>query len=124
MERRTRQRTAIEKALHAADRPLTPVEVLEAAQRHVTGLGIATVYRALRAMIAEGDASMVAVPGSAPRYEPSHRGHHHHFHCRSCHRVFEVAGCPGNLKRLAPQGFELEAHDVVLYGRCGQCASG
>jgi Fur family ferric uptake transcriptional regulator len=123
MERRTRQRTAIEQALGEAARPLTPAEVLMAAQRLVPGLGIATVYRALRAMLDEGSAHLVEIPGSAPRYEPAHLGHHHHFHCRTCHRVFEVEGCPGNLKRLAPAGFELEGHEVVLHGRCGQCAS-
>jgi Fur family ferric uptake transcriptional regulator len=123
MERRTKQRAAIETALRGAARPLTPGQVLAAAQRAVPGLGLATVYRALREMIGEGTAYVVEIPGSAPLYESAHLGHHHHFHCRACHKVFEIPGCPGNLRRLAPAGFELDGHEVVLYGRCTRCAA-
>lgn len=122
MERRTRQRAAIEEALASAERPLTPLEVLDAARAAVPNLGLATVYRALRAMIEDGAAHPVEIPGSPPRYETAHLGHHHHFHCRSCRQVFEVDGCPGNLARLAPPGFVLDGHEVVLYGRCTRCA--
>lgn len=121
MERRTRQRTAIHDALLEAHRPLTPAEVLEVAQRHVPRLGLATVYRSLKALVDEGVVVTVELPGTAPRYEMAHLGHHHHFHCRGCHRVFEVRGCPGNLKRLSPPGFALEGHEVVLYGLCVTC---
>jgi hypothetical protein len=31
-------------------------------------------------------------------------------------------GCPGDLSRLARQGFTVEDHDLTLYGRCNQCA--
>ncbi|MCC6317263.1 MAG: transcriptional repressor [Gemmatimonadaceae bacterium] len=123
MERRTRQRQAIEAALAAAERPLTPVEVLDAARHHVPQLGLATVYRALRALIQDGAAHLVEIPGTPPRYETAHLGHHHHFHCRQCHRLYEVEGCPGNLARYAPPGFRLDGHDVVLYGRCAQCGA-
>ncbi|MGQ0648272.1 MAG: Fur family transcriptional regulator [Gemmatimonadaceae bacterium] len=122
MERRTRQWAAIDKVVREAERPLTPQEVLAAAKSRVPGLGIATVYRALRTMLNAGSARLVEIPGSAPRYEPAHLEHHHHFHCRACHRVYEIGGCPGNLNRLAPPGFELDGHDVVLYGRCERCA--
>lgn len=123
MERRTRQRAAIAETLRVAARPLTPAELLLEAQHQVPGLGIATVYRAIRAMLDDGSARQVDLPGSAPRYEPAHLGHHHHFQCRACGEVFEIHGCPGDLARLAPPGFELDGHDVVLFGRCGRCAA-
>ena len=122
MERKTRQRSAVRDALLEAHRPLTPSEVLEIAQRRVSGIGIATVYRVLKALLEEGGVVPVEIPGSAPRYEMAHLGHHHHFQCRLCSRVFEIRGCPGNLQRLAPPGFLLEGHDVTLYGRCVTCA--
>ena len=34
------------------------------------------------------------------RYEMT-KPHHHHFKCRTCDGVFEIAGCPGDLKKLA-----------------------
>jgi len=122
MERATRQRAAIIEALKQAKRPVSPAELLEVARANVPSLGTATVYRTLRAMVEEGAAVAVQLPGEAPRYEMAHLGHHHHFRCRACDRVFEVEGCPGDLKGLAPAGFRVEAHEVVLFGRCASCA--
>jgi Fur family ferric uptake transcriptional regulator len=121
MERSTRQRTAIRDAIAAAGRPLLPQEVLDAAQAQVPGLGIATVYRNLKALVEDGELQPVALPGENLRYEPVGHDHHHHFQCTACDRVFDVHACPGNLARLAPAGFSVESHDLTLYGRCSDC---
>ena len=42
---------------------------------------------------------------------------------RDCTRVFEIHGCPGDLRELTPAGFQLESHEVVLYGLCARCAA-
>ena len=39
-------------------------------------------------------------------------------------RVFDIHACPGNLNRLAPAGFEVEHHELTLYGRCPDCKQG
>ena len=122
MERNTRQRSAIRDAIAQAERPLLPQEVLGAAQQQVPGLGIATVYRNLKALVDEGELQPVNLPGENPRFELAGRHHHHHFQCRQCDRVFDVHACPGNLSALAPQGFTVEDHDLTLYGRCKDCA--
>lgn len=122
MERQTRQRAAIRAAIDSAARPLLPQEVLEAAQAAAPGLGIATVYRALKAMVDEGALRAVSLPGENARFEAAAHGHHHHFQCRRCQRVFDVHACPGDLSRLAPAGFTVEEHDLTLYGRCRDCA--
>jgi Fur family transcriptional regulator, ferric uptake regulator len=123
MERDTAQRRAIRAAMVEADRPLSPKEVLDNAQADVPKLGIATVYRNIKAFVDEGWLTPVELPGEAPRYEVAGKKHHHHFMCRQCDRVFELAGCPGNLQAVVPQGFTLEDHEVVLYGRCVGCAA-
>jgi len=123
MERKTRQRDAIRMVFEENPRPLGPFEVLEAGRAHVTGLGIATVYRTINALLESGWLTPVELPGEAPRYERAGSGHHHHFRCRQCARVFEIAGCPGDFAALAPAGFQLEAHEIVLYGRCAGCAA-
>ena len=123
MERTTRQRTAIRDAIAKAARPLLPQEVLDAAQQEVPGLGLATVYRNLKALVEEGSLTPVNLPGANQRFELVHHHHHHHFQCRSCERVFDVHACPGDLSRLAPAGFTVEDHDLTLYGRCGDCAA-
>ena len=122
MERSTRQRTAIHSAIADANRPLSPQEVLDSARASVEGLGMATVYRSLKALLEEGAIQAVNLPGEAPRYESSEHAHHHHFQCTSCSRVFDVHGCPGDLRNLAPKGFTVEGHELTLYGRCAECA--
>lgn len=124
MMRSTRQRSAIRAAIEAAGRPLLPQEVLEAAQTEVPALGIATVYRSLRMLLDEGAIQVVNLPGDNPRYEPAQvaHTHHHHFQCRTCDRVFDVHDCPGDVQRLAPKGFVVEAHELVLYGTCADCS--
>ena len=119
--RDTSQRRAIRQAVESAGRPLSASEILVTARRAVPGLGIATVYRAVRRMQEEGTLRQVDLPGDAPRYESSGKEHHHHFHCRSCSRVYEVEACPGQFAMQGPPGFSVEDHEVILYGRCPTC---
>lgn len=122
MERSTRQRSAIRAVIEAAGRPLSPAEICDAAQAEVPGLGIATVYRNLKQLLEAEEIASVVLPGESARFEPVHHGHHHHFQCNDCKRVFDVHECPGDLDRLAPKGFEVAHHELTLYGRCGECA--
>lgn len=121
MERSTRQRTAIRAVIDAAGRPLSPQEVLEAAQAEVPALGLATVYRNLKLLVEEGEIAAVTLPGESARYEHAQHAHHHHFQCTTCRRVFDVHDCPGDLAKLAPAGFTVEHHELTLYGRCDEC---
>ncbi|MBP6773937.1 MAG: transcriptional repressor [Gemmatimonadaceae bacterium] len=123
MERNTKQRDAIRQVFMDVPRPLGPFEILEEAKQHVSGIGIATVYRTINALVEAGWLSVVELPGESPRYERAGRGHHHHFSCRQCSRVFELVGCAGDFKKLTPRGFKLESHEIVLYGRCNMCAA-
>jgi Fur family transcriptional regulator, ferric uptake regulator len=121
VERNTRQRGAIRRVFRSLHRPLSPAEVLDAAKAEVPAMGIATVYRTIKAMVDEGEIASIDVPGEAPRYEIAHLGHHHHFHCRACNKVFEVEGCPTDIQKLAPPGFVADGHEVMLFGRCVTC---
>ena len=107
VERSTRQRTAIRDAIAEAGRPLLPQEVLDAAQSQVPGLGIATVYRNLKALALEGELRSVELPGENPRCELA-RDVHHHFQRNVCERVFDVHACPADLSKLAAPGFTVE----------------
>jgi Fur family ferric uptake transcriptional regulator len=124
MERRTRQRDAVQRVIDEASDPLTPQDIHDAAQTHAPGLGIATVYRTLKLLEGGGEIVAVELPGEPARYESAGLGHHHHFHCRQCGRVFDVADCPKQLERITPPGFRLERHEVLLYGVCAGCLGG
>ena len=106
-----------------AGRPLQAQDILQQAAQAVSLLSLATVYRNLKALQEEGAIKSVVLPGQNPRYELASHVHHHHFQCRGYSRVFDRKGCPGNLDRMAPSGFTVEDHEIILYGRCGNCSS-
>jgi Fur family ferric uptake transcriptional regulator len=123
VERDTNQRRAIRHALINGERPMSPQEVWDAARVQEPRLGIATVYRTLKSLVEDGWVVTVNLLREAPRYEVAGKAHHHHFMCRACGRVYELHGCPGNLKQLVPRGFRMEEHEVVLYGVCKHCSA-
>lgn len=124
MPRKTEQRDAIRCAFEHAGRPLSAQEVLELAQEDVPSLGIATVYRNIKALVAEDWLTAVELPNEPSRYELAELEHHHHFQCEACARVFDIPGCAMGVAALAPQGFEVNSHEVFLYGTCPECTGG
>ena len=121
MERRTRQKQAIEAVLKSHDNPLTAPEIQDLALRKVPTLGLATVYRFLKALAKDGRVVSVEIPGQMPRYERANKGHHHHFVCRTCGAVFELERCLAGIKTMAPPRFRVEDHEIILYGSCDAC---
>lgn len=123
MQRDTSQRRAIRRALEAAGRPLGALEVLEASKAEAPGLGIATVYRNIKALLEADEISEVALPGEPPRYEAAGKDHHHHFRCERCEKVYELGGaCLPGLKNALPRGFRATAHEVLVHGVCAACS--
>lgn len=122
-QRQTKQRQVIESVLIQAEHPLLPKELWNKARQALPQLGIATVFRTLKKMVEEGGAKVVFLPGDSPRYECSSQGHHHFFKCGECESVVEIKGCPGNLERFLPEGFQLTGHEITLLGRCASCSS-
>ena len=122
MQRDTRQRRAIRRVFMDCGRPLTPEQILQAGQSIVPSLGLATVYRTVKALSLEGWLVEVELPGGVLRYEIAERPHHHHFLCRSCDQAFDIPQCPETVEDIAPEGFEVESHEIILFGRCVACA--
>ncbi|MCA9563014.1 MAG: transcriptional repressor [Myxococcales bacterium] len=123
MRKKTEQRGALRTVLRDAGRPLTAQEVLDAAQADVPGIGMATVYRNLNALVEEGWLRLVELPGEPARFERSGQKHHHHFQCDDCGKVYDVPGCTSGIEKLGLPGFTVERHEVLLYGTCAECDS-
>ncbi|MGC1480955.1 MAG: transcriptional repressor [Chthoniobacterales bacterium] len=119
----TPQKQVIMRILETAGRPLTPSELCATAQRELPRLGIATVYRAIKTFVEEGSVRLVDVPGAPPHYEHASRQHHHFFLCKECKRLFDLVGCVRGVASLAPPGFRVESHEIVLFGDCPDCPS-
>jgi len=120
--RMTDQRRAIMAAFRLGERPLSPGEVLALASKNVRSINLTTVYRNLKALVDGGEVVAVTVLGKSMRYELSGLDHHHHFLCKVCDRLFDVPGCPSSIRKLAPRGFKVTGHELMLTGRCNSCA--
>ena len=123
MKRNTSQRAAIEQVFLHESRPLSVGDVLEIGRRMVRSLNLATVYRNLRLLTDAGWLTQINHPMLGTLYERSGKDHHHHFHCRACHRVFDIPGCALNEDHPPQGGFITEQHEVFLFGVCPSCAS-
>jgi Fur family transcriptional regulator, ferric uptake regulator len=121
--RNTRQKTAIREAFLRTDRPLSPEEVLNAAQTEVEGLSIATVYRNIGTLLESDWLTTVSMPGETLRYEVAGKAHHHHFRCNGCGKVYELQGCELNSHPRLPRGFRVTGHEFFLFGHCADCAA-
>jgi len=121
IERDTRQKRAIRDVFEQTGPPLSIDDVLATAKAKIAGLGIATVYRAVRALTDEGFLQAVDLPGRLTLYERADKGHHHHFLCTTCEAVYELDGCTTEVKGALPRGFHATGHDVTIYGTCAAC---
>ena len=121
-ERKTRQLEAIETALKSAGRPLAIAEIHAAARGKFPTLGIATVYRAVRELVAGGSIVNVEYPGQPTRWEWAVARNHSHFICNTCQRVFDI-DAPDRVPRPArrPRGFLFQGDEVIYYGICAEC---
>ncbi len=121
--RNTRQKEAIRAAFAAAARPLSPDEAQAEAAKLAEGISTATIYRNIHALVEDAWLSAVDVPGEPARYEVSGKGHHHHFHCEGCGRIFDLEGCTLQLQPKLPGGFRMTGHELFLYGLCDACGA-
>ena len=122
--RPTRQRLAVLSALSAVPDDATAQEIHGSLRSRGEEIGLATVYRTLRAL---ADAGVVDTLSHHPRetcYRLCGEGHHHHLVCSECHRVVELGDCDleGWLAGLASEhGFTLSEHSVEVTGTCSDC---
>ncbi len=88
--------------------------------------GVATVYRAVSAMLASGWLERVGERDGSALFARCHAGAHHHHHvvCDGCGRI-EATDCPVVVEPEdgSPGGFVITRHEVTLYGLCPQCSA-
>ena len=123
MKRKTSQRVAIEQVFANENRPLGIEEILALGRSQVESLNLATVYRNLKLLVDTGRLTQINHPVVGTMYERAGKGHHHHFHCHTCNRVYDLPGCALNEQDAVPKGFVVEDHEIFLFGVCPSCAA-
>ncbi|GAA3936064.1 transcriptional repressor [Microbacterium soli] len=125
-QRNTWQRERVRDALADAE-GFVSAQTLHADLRQAnTGIGLATVYRALAGLAATGEADSLQSPEGEALYRACRtQGHHHHLICRSCGRAVEIEAKDVEqwAQRVAAQnGFRDPEHVVDIFGLCADCA--
>ena len=89
-------------------------------------VGLATVYRALQALVDAGEVDVLREDDGEAAYRRCSPVHHHHLLCRSCGHTVEVADSPVErwAERIAAeQDFADVAHRLEIVGTCAGCAA-
>ena len=124
--RPTRQRAAVAAVLADVDEFRSAQELHALLREAGEKVGLATVYRTLQQMAADGSIDMLRTAEGEAVYRACSTGHHHHLVCRECGRTVEVEG-PA-VERWANKiseehGFSDVQHTLEIFGTCADCTS-
>jgi Fur family ferric uptake transcriptional regulator len=124
--RTTRQRTIISALLKNLDEFVTAQRVHELLTEQGSHVGIATVYRNLQTMAADGAVDVLHIDGEALYRDCDVQKHHHHIVCRECGKAVEIE-IPGFEQWVRThanrQGFTDVEHTVEIFGLCPECSA-
>lgn len=123
-KRLTRPRGLILAAVRASDAHPSVAAVYRLVRRRLPRVSLATVYRNLRMLAAEGLLSERA-DLAGMRFD-GNTDPHDHFTCVACGRIYDVPARSGRgvRARVASRtGFEILTQRIEFYGRCGACRS-
>ena len=125
MKRNTWQREAVREALGTTE-GFVSAQSLHAQMRDAgSAVGLATVYRALADLAAEGDADSLQQEGESLFRACTPGSHHHHLICRNCGKTVEISADPVEQwarEVAAANGFTQPEHVVDVFGYCADCS--
>jgi Fur family transcriptional regulator, ferric uptake regulator len=126
--RRGDARRAVVEYLDAQDCCLSAQELHSQLRATGSRVGIASVYRVLELLAAQGLVTRIDLGDGIARFEPARPGGHHHHHlvCAECGKVgaFSDPALEQALDEVASRLGYADAHDVVLRGACEDCRTG
>lgn len=123
-QRMTRPRQLVGEALASFADFRSARAVHEAILASGAYVGIATVYRTLRAMYVAGEADVIVLADGETVYRRCSPGHHHHLVCRECGATVEIVGPVverWSNQTAAAHGYDEVTHTLEVFGRCAAC---
>jgi Fur family transcriptional regulator, peroxide stress response regulator len=121
----TPQRLAVYDHLSHAEHHPTAEEVFQGVRSIVPKISLATVYKALEALVASGLATKLAGGDGSARYD-ARRDHHYHLRCLRSGSVQDLPTRfdpdlidkldPGLMQQLHQQGFRMTGYRLELVG--------
>jgi Fur family peroxide stress response transcriptional regulator len=119
----TPQRAAIYRALLESEDHPSPEALYRRVHAKMPSMSLATIYKALDALVDLGLAREVDVAGDAKRYD-ANLDRHHHLICTRCRRVSDFYDT--TLDAVEParrlKGFVARTVSVQVFGLCTRCA--
>ncbi|GAA2181435.1 transcriptional repressor [Brooklawnia cerclae] len=123
--RATAQKEAIRRALQAAPGFVSAQQLHQLMSEEGTPVGLATVYRQLNTLAANGQADTISVASGQLFRACKPGAHHHHLVCENCGKAVEV-GPPDEdwYQAVAHEhGFTVTHHVLEIFGLCPSCSS-
>jgi Fe2+ or Zn2+ uptake regulation protein len=123
--RYTRQRVAVFDYLSSAKSHPTAEEVYLAVRRRIPKISLATVYKALEALV-ESQLADKLTTGEGPARYDCHDQAHYHFRCVDSGEVYDLPACydprlidkldPDLIANLRKQGFQVTGYRLEVLG--------
>jgi Fur family ferric uptake transcriptional regulator len=123
--RQTRQKDAVLHALGQAQGFVSAQQLHRQLTQHGSVIGLATVYRTLNTLVADGLADSLVNAGES-LFRDCSKDHHHHLICNGCGIAVEIEAEQAEAwatKVAKDHGFTQVTHTIDIFGLCKACSN-
>ena len=123
--RQTWQKDAVLHALGKAEGFLSAQQLHKQLTQHGSVIGLATVYRTLNSLVADGLADSLVNAGES-LFRDCSKHHHHHLICNECGIAVEIEAKQAEewaSKVAQDNGFTDVSHTIDIFGTCKKCST-
>jgi Fur family ferric uptake transcriptional regulator len=122
--RQTWQKDAVLHALGKAQGFVSAQQLHKQLTQHGSVIGLATVYRTLNSLVADGLADSLVNAGES-LFRDCSKDHHHHLICNGCGVAVEIEAEQAETwaaKVAKDHGFTDVSHTIDIFGLCSSCS--
>jgi Fur family ferric uptake transcriptional regulator len=123
--RQTWQKDAVLHALGQVQGFVSAQQLHKQLTQHGSVIGLATVYRTLNTLVADGLADSLVNAGES-LFRHCSKDHHHHLICNGCGITVEIEAEQAEAwasKVAKDHGFSDVSHTIDIFGLCKECSA-